>query len=272
MKTKQPSKIEKDHPPISKDLTINKERIAKYMARVGIGSRRDIENWIKQGRVCLNGAVLTSPAVKVNGQDTILFDGKPIEKPQASRLFLYHKPRGLVVSHKDEKGRASIFDDLPDDLPRLIAVGRLDLDSEGLILLTNDGELARFLELPQYGQLRLYRVRAFGKIPFNMQHELAAGVKIDGIHYRQIDMRILDKGNAPSSSSPSTQKHKNHWLEIGLKEGKNREIRKLLAHYGLQVNRLIRIGYGDYRLGALPVGTCKEIKNLQRSYANLPQP
>jgi 23S rRNA pseudouridine2605 synthase len=223
------------------------ERIAKRLARAGICSRRDAEKLILAGRVSLNGETLTSPAVNVTEQDNITVDGKPIKEKESTRLWLYHKPAGLVTSHRDDMGRPTIFENLPKNLPRVISVGRLDLNSEGLLLLTNDGELSRRLELPATGLARAYRVRAFGRIAQEELDALKDGITIDGIHYGPIEAAVE---NIQSS---------NVWLSMTLKEGKNREIRKILEHLGLQVNRLIRVSYGPFRLGNLPAAAAEEV-------------
>jgi 23S rRNA pseudouridine2605 synthase len=224
-----------------------KERIAKRLSRAGVCSRRDAERWILEGRVIVNGKKLDSPAVLVDDNDTITVDGKPVQQKQQTRLWRYHKPTGLVTTHKDEKGRETIFDYLPDNLPRVISVGRLDLNSEGLILLTNDGGLSRALELPATGWSRRYRVRAHGRIDQDALDKLAKGMTVDGVKYGAIEA-TLDK-----------QQGANAWITMGLREGKNREIRKVLDALGLKVNRLIRISYGPFQLGNLPEGAVEEV-------------
>lgn len=227
--------------------TTNKgERIAKVMARAGLCSRRDAERWIEQGRVNVNGKILSSPALTVTSKDRIFVDNKPLPLKEQTRLFLYHKPSGLVTSHKDEKGRETMFDHLPKDLPRLISIGRLDLNTEGLILLTNDGELARHLELPSTGWVRRYRVRVHGKPDIDKLKKLKDGVTIEGIRYGSIEAAIEHEGTS------------NSWLSVALSEGKKREVRRVLEYTGLTVNRLIRISYGPFQLGKLERGDIKE--------------
>lgn len=229
------------------DGTEKSERIAKRLARAGVCSRRDAERMIAAGRVTLNGDILETPAINVSAQDQILVDGKPVGEKEPSRLWLYHKPNGLVTSHRDEKGRSTIFDHLPKELPRVISIGRLDLNSEGLLLLTNDGALSRHLELPATGWVRRYRVRALGKTTQEQLDSLKDGVKIEGVSYGPIDA-VLEQGSSA-----------NVWMNISLKEGKNREIRRVLDFLDLQVNRLIRTAYGPFELGGLPAGTVVEV-------------
>ena len=224
------------------------ERIAKVMARAGLCSRRDAERWIEEGRVQVNGKILTSPACVVTDEDDIFVDEKPLPKKEKIRLFLYHKPAGLVTSNKDKEGRQTIFDELPKELPRTVTVGRLDLNTEGLLLLTNDGELARYLELPATGLKRTYRVRAYGHISQNKLDKLKGGLKWNGVVYKGIEA-TLDK-----------QQGDNAWIEITLTEGKNREVRNIMEALGLQVNRLIRLSYGPFHLGKLPKGSVMEVK------------
>ncbi|PHQ70842.1 MAG: RNA pseudouridine synthase [Sneathiella sp.] len=231
------------------DKNVTKERIAKRMARAGLCSRREAERWIEAGRVVVNGTILETPAFTVSDTDHIKVDGKDIPKLERSRLWRYHKPVGLVTSHKDEKGRETVFDQLPDNLPRVISVGRLDLNSEGLLLLTNDGELARKLELPATGWKRKYRVRVHGRPRDSDMELLARGLTIDGVKYDSIDGTI------------DSAKGANSWLTIGLREGKNREIRKVIEHLGYSVNRLIRISYGPLVLGDLKAGAVEEVKS-----------
>lgn len=224
-----------------------KERIAKVMARSGLCSRREAERWIEAGRVVVNGQKLDSAAFTVSEDDNIVVDGKAITAIKPTRLFMYHKPPGLVTSHKDERGRATVFEKLPDNLPRVISVGRLDLNTEGLLLLTNDGGLSRYLELPATGWSRKYRVRVHGIVNEKSLKDLKAGVTIDGIHYKSIEATV-DKATGA-----------NTWLNIMLREGKNREIRRVMEHLDLKVNRLIRTSYGPFNLGSLEKGRVSEV-------------
>ena len=227
------------------------ERIAKVMARAGLCSRRDAETWITAGRVSVNGAVLTSAALNVRTDDEIKVDGKELPTADRSRLWRYHKPPGLVTSHKDEKHRPTVFENLPPHLPRVISVGRLDLNSEGLLLLTNDGALARELELPARGWLRRYRVRVHGRVHPTALARLAGGISVEGVHYGPITATV--------EVTPGAASKANSWLAVSLTEGKNREVRKVFEHIGLAVNRLIRIGYGPFQLGPLAVGDVEEV-------------
>jgi 23S rRNA pseudouridine2605 synthase len=223
------------------------ERIAKVIARAGLASRREAEEWIAAGRIAVNGTVIHSPALNVTASDRVNVDGEPLPARERTRLFLYHKPRGLLTSRTDPQGRPTIFAHLPKELPRLISVGRLDFNTEGLILLTNDGALARVLELPATGWLRRYRVRAHGAATQRQLDELGAGVTIDGIHYREIDA-ALDRVQGS-----------NLWLTFAIREGKNREVRNVLGHLGLTVTRLIRISFGPFQLGELAEGAVEEV-------------
>lgn len=224
------------------------ERIAKRLARAGVCSRRDAERWIEQGRVQLNGQVLQSPAVNVSDADVIVVDGEPLSGKEPTRMWLYHKPSGLVTSHRDEQGRETIFETLPQSMPRVISVGRLDLNSEGLLLLTNDGALSRYLEMPSTGWVRQYRVRAHGRITQANLDILKEGISVEGVHYGAIEA-VLEK----------EQHGSNVWMQISLREGKNREIRRVLDDMGLSVNRLIRQSYGVFELGNLKVGEVMEV-------------
>lgn len=210
-------------------------------------SRRDAERLIAEGRVKLNGKVLDTPAVKVTAKDKVLVDGRPIGAAEPTRLWRYHKPSGLVTTHRDPAGRPTVFERLPDDLPRVISVGRLDLTSEGLLLLTNDGALARKLELPSSGWLRRYRARAFGRVSQEELDQLKSGVTVDGMRYGPIEAK-LERGGAS-----------NAWITLSLSEGKNREVRRVLDALGLKVNRLIRVAYGPFQLGTLAPGAVEEI-------------
>ena len=210
-------------------------------------SRRDAERLIADGRVKLNGKVLDTPAIKVTAADKVLVDGRPVGAPEPTRLWRYHKPTGLVTTHNDPAGRATVFQHLPPDLPRVISVGRLDLTSEGLLLLTNDGELARRLELPSNGWVRRYRARAFGRVTQEELDRLKDGITVDGVRYGSIDAK-LERGGAS-----------NAWITVSITEGKNREVRRVLDALGLKVNRLIRTSYGPFQLGALEIGAVDEV-------------
>ena len=227
------------------------ERIAKVIARAGLASRREAEAWIAAGRVAVNGAVISSPALNVSAADRIEVDGAPLRARERTRLFLYHKPRGLVTTHSDPEGRDTIFRALPRNLPRLISVGRLDINTEGLLLLTNDGGLARVLELPATGWLRRYRVRALGRVQQEALDRLRGGITIDGIRYGPIEATLDREQGA------------NVWLTFGIREGKNREVRKVLESLGLKVNRLIRVSFGPFDLGDLDDGAVREIETSE---------
>lgn len=223
------------------------ERIAKVMARAGLCSRREAERWIAEGRVKVDGEKLTTPAVTVTEDSNIVVDGKPLATKEQTRLWIFHKPKGMLVTHADPRGRKTIFDILPSELPRVVTIGRLDYNSEGLLLLTNDGGLARHLELPSTGWIRRYRVRAFGKVDEKKLEQLKKGVTIDKVRY------------AAASIEVEKTQGGNSWLNVGITEGKNREVRKMLAHAGLEVNRLIRTSYGPFQLGNLPVGEVRAV-------------
>jgi 23S rRNA pseudouridine2605 synthase len=223
------------------------ERIAKVMARAGLCSRREAETWIAAGRVQVNGTKISSPALNVSPADRIVVDGKPLPQAERTRLYLYHKPRGLVTTSADPEGRPTIYDALPKGLPRVITVGRLDLNTEGLLLLTNDGGLARVLEHPDTGWLRRYRVRAHGKVTQAQLDALRPGVTVDGIRY------------GPIEATMDREQGANSWITFAIREGKNREVRNVLEHLGLQVNRLIRVSFGPFQLGDLTDGAVEEI-------------
>jgi 23S rRNA pseudouridine2605 synthase len=224
------------------------ERIAKTIARSGLCSRRDAERLIGEGRVSLNGKRLESPAVNVKPGDRIVVDGKPLPAIEPPRLWRYHKPKGRVTTHRDPQGRPTVFAALPQEMPRVISIGRLDFNTEGLLLLTNDGELARHLETPATGWMRRYRVRAHGRVEQAALDRLADGTQIDGVRYGPVEAKI------------ERVQGTNIWLNIGLREGKNREVRKILETLGLTVNRLIRISFGPFILGDLETGAVEEVK------------
>ncbi len=223
------------------------ERIAKWLARAGVASRRDAEKLVEEGVVRLNGAKVEHPATFVAPDDIVQVRGKVVDAPDRTRLWRYHKPDGLVTTHRDPEGRPTVFEKLPTVLPRVVSVGRLDLNSEGLLLLTNDGALARRLELPSNGWIRRYRVRAWGVVDDRMLAGLARGLTVEGVKYGPIEAAV------------ESRKGDNVWLSVSLTEGRNREVRRVMAHLGLQVNRLIRVSYGPFQLGHLPAGDVDEV-------------
>ena len=236
------------------------ERIAKVLARAGLCSRRDAERWIADGRVAVDGKVLTTPAVTVTGINAITVDGAPLPEAAPAKLWRYHKPPGLLTSHRDPRGRPTVFERLPERLPRVVSVGRLDLNSEGLLLLTNDGELARHLELPETGWIRRYRVRVRGPVDEKRLKALEGGVTVSGIKYGAINAKLDSRRGA------------NAWLTVALAEGRNREVRKVMAHLGLEVSRLIRVAYGPFQLGNLNRGETAEVtgKVLREQVGQMP--
>ncbi len=245
MTANNPNETPKDKP----------ERIAKRLARAGLCSRREAERWIAAGRVAVDGAVLASPAFTVTSENTIVVDGKPLPDAAPTRLWRYHKPAGLITTHRDPQGRPTIFDKLPTHLPRVVSVGRLDLNSEGLMLLTNDGALARKLELPATGWLRRYRVRVHGKVDTKRLQGLSAGVTIEGVKY------------GPMEAALERTQGSNAWLTFAIREGKNREVRRVMEHLGFQVTRLIRTAYGPFVLGGVKKGTTDEVpRNVLRKH------
>jgi 23S rRNA pseudouridine2605 synthase len=223
------------------------ERIAKRLSRAGLCSRREAERWIKAGRVTIDGTKISTPATLVIDQSVITVDGKRIGEPEQPKLWRYHKPRGVLSTNSDPEDRPTVFDHLPKELPRVMLVGRLDLNSEGLLLLTNDGELARQLELPLTGWVRRYRVRAYGSLDESRLESLADGITVDGIQYGEIQAQL------------EKRRGDNSWISVSLQEGKNREIRKVMENLGLRVNRLIRISYGPFHLGDLHRDTIREV-------------
>jgi len=231
------------------------ERIAKRLARAGLCSRREAERWIADGRVAVDGVVLTTPAVVVDRSARITVDGRPLGPVEPARLWRFHKPRGVICTRRDPEGRPTVFDRLPKPLAGVKLVGRLDLDSEGLLLLTNDGELARRLELPASGWLRRYRVRAYGEVAPERLAALAEGITVEGVHYGPIEARL------------ETRKGRNAWYAVSFREGRNRELRRVFDHLGLSVGRLIRVGFGPFELGRLEPGAVSELP--ARSFAEL---
>ncbi|MDB5684917.1 MAG: pseudouridine synthase, partial [Sphingomonas bacterium] len=225
------------------------QRIAKLLARAGVASRREIERMIEARRVAIDGVAIETPATIIESLRNVTVDGKPVEAPTAARLFRFHKPQGLLTTERDPKGRPTIYDKLPPDLPRVVPVGRLDLNTEGLLLLTTDGGLKRQLELPATGVPRSYRARAYGQVSQAQLEDLIEGVEIEGVRYGSIDANLERRTGA------------NVWIEMTLTEGKNREVRRVLEYLGLQVSRLIRTSYGPFPLGDLPVGAVDEIRH-----------
>ncbi|SBV33095.1 Pseudouridine synthase [uncultured Sphingopyxis sp.] len=223
------------------------QRIAKLLARAGVGSRRDVERMIEEGRIALNGEVIAQPAPLLASLDGLTVDGNPVAKPVSTRLYRFHKPAGCLTAARDPKGRKTIYDLLPKGLPRLMPIGRLDYNTEGLLLLTNDGEFKRQLELPASGVERTYRARAFGDISQAQLEELAMGIEIDGVRYGRIDANLERRTG------------RNQWVEMTLTEGKNREVRRVLEHFGLQVSRLIRTRYGEFTLAGLDMGAVEVV-------------
>lgn len=235
------------------------DRIAKVLARAGIASRREAERMIEAGRVSVNGTIVERAALNVTDADKISVDGKPLDAPEPARLWLYHKPTGRVTTARDEQGRSTIYDDLPEELPRVMPVGRLDLNSEGLLLLTNDGGLKRKLELPQTGWLRRYRVRVHGRPQDPDFEPLRKGIEVDGVKFQPMQI-VLDR-----------QQGANAWVTVALREGKNREVRRAMSDIGLTVNRLIRVSYGPFQLGKLPSGEIEEVRRrVLRDQLGLP--
>jgi 23S rRNA pseudouridine2605 synthase len=236
-------------PPAARDS--GPQRIAKLLARAGIASRREVERMIADGRVAIDGEVLVTPATVLPSLRGVTVDGKPVRPAESTRLFRFYKPQGTITAERDPKGRATIYDRLPKSLPRLMPVGRLDFMTEGLLLLTNDGELKRKLELPKTGVVRRYRARAFGRVTQADLDRLAEGITIDGVHYGSIDANLERRTG------------RNCWIEMALAEGKNREVRRVLAHLGLQVSRLIRTAYGPFDVVGLEPGDVDEIPGAQ---------
>lgn len=230
------------------------ERIAKLLARAGIASRREIERMVAEGRIAIGDKIVDTPATILKSLQGVTVDGKPVAPPEHARLFRFHKPTGLLTAERDPKGRATIYDRLPRGLPRVVPVGRLDLNTEGLLLLTTDGGLKRQLELPSTGVERTYRARVFGEVTQTMLDDLIEGIEIEGVRYGSIDANLERRTG------------RNGWVEMKLREGKNREVRRVLEHLGLQVSRLIRTSYGPFRLGDLPVGAVDEV--LQHDLVN----
>jgi 23S rRNA pseudouridine2605 synthase len=225
------------------------ERIAKKLARIGVASRREVERMIEAGRVAVDGKTLSSPALNVTDANQITVDGQPVGAAEETRVWRYHKKAGLLTTNRDPKGRPTIFDKLPPELPRVVTVGRLDFNTEGLLLLTNDGELARKLELPQNAWLRHYRVRVYGAIDEKKLKELDKGVTIEGIRYEPIKV-VVEKEKKEGANS---------WLSVTIREGKNREVRRAMEYVGLQVTRLLRVAFGPFQLGNLPRGCVEEV-------------
>ncbi len=240
----------------SPSATEGGERVAKALARAGVASRREVERYIAEGRITLNGRILDTPAVKIEPGDVLTVDGRPVAAAEPTRVWRYHKPVGLVTSNKDPQGRPTVFEALPPGLPRVISVGRLDLNTEGLLLLTNDGGLARALELPANALVRQYRARAYGRATQEMLDRLKDGITVEGVEYGPIRAR-LDKVQRKDGDTEGSSA--NCWISVSLQEGKNREVRRVLEALGLKVNRLVRLAYGPFALTTLPLGALEEV-------------
>jgi 23S rRNA pseudouridine2605 synthase len=246
-----PAKPANPHPARAAAVASGKnepQRIAKLLARAGVASRREIERMIEDGRITLDGEAITTPATLLTSLNGIAVDGNPVAQPAPTRLFLFHKPSGYLTTERDPRGRPTIYDRLPADLPRVMPIGRLDMTTEGLLLLTTDGEFKRQMELPATGVPRTYRARAFGEVSQAQLEDLFMGIEIDGIRYGQIEANLERRTG------------RNQWIEMTLTEGKNREVRRVLEHLGLQVNRLIRTSYGPFHLGELASGAIEEVR------------
>jgi len=246
-----PAKPANPHPARAAAVASGKnepQRIAKLLARAGIASRREIERMIEEGRITLNGETVSTPATLLTSLHGVAVDGNPVAAPAPARMFLFHKPSGFLTTERDPRGRPTIYDKLPADLPRVMPIGRLDMTTEGLLLLTTDGEFKRQMELPSTGVPRTYRARAFGEVSQNQLEDLFDGLEIDGIRYGQIEANLERRTG------------RNQWIEMTLTEGKNREVRRVLEHLGLQVNRLIRTSYGPFHLGELASGAVEEVR------------
>ena len=246
-----PAKPANPHPARAAAIASGKnepQRIAKLLARAGIASRREIERMIEEGRITLTGETVSTPATLLTSLHGVAVDGNPVAAPAPARMFLFHKPSGFLTTERDPRGRPTIYDKLPADLPRVMPIGRLDMTTEGLLLLTTDGEFKRQMELPSTGVPRTYRARAFGEVSQNQLEDLFDGLEIDGIRYGRIEANLERRTG------------RNQWIEMTLTEGKNREVRRVLEHLGLQVNRLIRTSYGPFHLGELASGAVEEVR------------
>ena len=232
-------------PPPSKR---EEQRIAKLLARAGVASRREVERMIEAGRIAIDGKTLDTPATLLKTLHGVTVDGAPVGQPIPAKLYCFHKPAGLLTAERDPKGRPTIYDKIPKGLPRLMPIGRLDLNTEGLLLMTNDGGLKRQMELPSSGVERIYRARAFGPITQDQLEKLIDGITIEGVRYGSIDANLERRTG------------RNQWIEMKLAEGKNREVRRVLEHFGLQVSRLIRTAYGPFYLGDIPKGAVEEVR------------
>ncbi len=239
------------------------ERIAKALARAGVGSRRDVERMIGEGRISLNGKTLESPAVLVKSLEGIKVDGEVVAQAEATKLWRMHKTKGTLTTHKDPEGRRTVFDKLPNHMGRVISVGRLDMNTEGLLLLTNDGALARWMELPANALVRKYRVRVYGRVDPKALVKLKEGITIDGVHYGEVDAKLESKSKKQAEEGAVAQTSANSWLTVAIREGKNREVRRVMEHLGLTVNRLIRTHYGPFSLGTLPGGSVAKVNDKQ---------